>query len=109
MKHKIGRFKSSIGALELDERVLYGNTLILAEEGSGKTHLANKIREFVMANDVPTLYLDFSDPDVNDVEERFSSSAQFFYMRFEESDRFCDALQEAIAQRKNIYMAVNPN
>ncbi len=108
MKHKIGRFKSSIGALELDERVLYGNTLILAEEGSGKTHLANKIREFVMANDVPTLYLDFSDPDVDDVEERFSSSAQFFYMRFEESDTFCDALQEAIAQRKNIYMAVNP-
>lgn len=109
MKTKIGRFKNSIAALELDERALYTNTLILAEEGSGKTHLANKIREFVMANGIPTLYLDFSDPEIGDIEEKFKTNDRFFYMRFEESDAFDAALQEAISNKKDIYMAVNPN
>ncbi|MDO9055578.1 MAG: ATP-binding protein, partial [Sulfuricurvum sp.] len=62
MKRKIGKFKSSIATLELQDRVLCENTLILAEPGSGKTHLANKIREFVIDSGIPTLYLDFSNP-----------------------------------------------
>lgn len=108
MTKNIGTFKNRLGKLQLEERVLVTNTLILAEEGSGKTHLANKIRQFVMDNDVPTLYLDFSDPEVDGVESRFKDE-RFFYMRFEESDAFDAALHEAIEQRKDIYMAVNPN
>ena len=108
MTKNIGTFKNRLGKLQLEERSLVTNTLILAEEGSGKTHLANKIRRFVMSNDVPTLYLDFSDPEVADVEARFKDE-HFFYMRFEESDAFDAALKEAIDQRKDIYMAVNPN
>ena len=107
MKQKIGKFKSSIANLELVERTLTQNTLILAEEGSGKTHLSNTIREYVMDNGIPTLYLDFSDPDVDAVEARFKESGRFYYMRFEESDAFDAELQEAIARRENIYMAVN--
>jgi hypothetical protein len=109
MKQKIGKFKSSIANLELTERVLTQNTLILAEEGSGKTHLSSKIREFVMDNGVPTLYLDFSDPEIDEIEPRFKESGRFYYMRFEESDTFDAELQEAIERRENIYMAVNPN
>jgi hypothetical protein len=109
MNAKIGTFKNSIADLKLEPRVLRTNTLILAEEGSGKTHLASKIRKFVMENGVPTLYLDFSDPEPEAVEPRFRESEAFFYMRFEESDAFDDALAEAIAARKDIYMAVNPN
>jgi hypothetical protein len=109
MRQKIGKFKSSIANLELTERVLAQNTLILAEEGSGKTHLSSKIREFVMDNGVPTLYLDFSDPEIDEVEPRFKESGRFYYIRFEESDAFDAALQEAIERRENIYMAVNPN
>ena len=107
MQQKIGKFKSSIANLKLIERVLTQNTLILAEAGSGKTHLSNKIREYVMDNGVPTLYLDFSDPDIDDVEPRFKESGRFYYMRFEESDAFDAELQEAIARREDIYMAVN--
>jgi len=109
MYEKIGTIKNSIADLKLEERVLHTNTLILAEEGSGKTHLASKIRKFVIAKGVPTLYLDFSDPDVEGIEERFRKDENFFYMRFEESDTFDAALAEAIEQRKDIYMAVNPN
>jgi len=109
MKRKIGQFKSSIATLELQDRVLSENTLILAEPGSGKTHLANKIREFVMDNGLPTLYLDFSDPEIDQIEERFKNGSEFFYMRFDESDEFDAALETAIAERKNIYMAVNPS
>jgi hypothetical protein len=94
--------------MKLKKRILKLNTLILAEEGSGKTHLANKIRQFVMDNDVPTLYLDFSDPEVDQVEARFKEE-NFFYMRFEESDTFNQALEKAVAERRHIYMAVNPN
>lgn len=109
MKRKIGKFQGSIATLELQDRVLTENTLILAEPGSGKTHLANKIREFVIASGLPTLYLDFSDPEVDQIEERFKHGSEFFYMRFDESDEFDAALDKAIAERKNIYMAVNPS
>jgi hypothetical protein len=109
MKRKIGHFKSSIANLELHDRVLRENTLILAEPGSGKTHLANKIREFVIAAEIPTLYLDFSDPDVDHIEERFKHGSEFHYMRFDESDAFDATLDAAIAERKNIYMAVSPS
>ncbi|MDP1784354.1 MAG: ATP-binding protein [Sulfuricurvum sp.] len=109
MRYKIGHFQNSISTLELKERTLYQNTLILGEEGSGKTHLANKIRQFVIASGIPTLYLDFSDPTVEQIEERFKTSEDFFYMQFDESEEFDNALNEAIAARKNIYMAVNPN
>lgn len=95
--------------LELKERTLYQNTLILGEEGSGKTHLANKIRHYVMANGIPTLYLDFSDPSVEQIEEKFKDSDTFFYLRFEETEAFETALNEAIQERRNIYMAVNPS
>lgn len=109
MKRKIGKFKGSIANLELIERVLTQNTIIMAEEGSGKTHLANLIREYVMDSDVPTLYLDFSNPDVDAVEPRFKKSGRIYYMRFEESDKFDAELNEAISRRENIYMAVNPS
>jgi hypothetical protein len=107
MRYKIGRLQNSISALELKERTLYQNTLILGEEGSGKTHLANKIRHYVMANGVPTLYLDFSDPSIEKIEEKFKDADTFFYLRFEESDEFEAALDKAIAERRNIYMAAN--
>ena len=109
MKQTIGQFKSSIASLDLNERMLNTNTLILAEEGSGKTHLASKIREFVMDNGVPTLYLDFSNPDIDDVEERFKAGGRFYYMRFEERDAFDAQLHEAVRNREHIYMAVDPN
>ncbi|MCX6074394.1 MAG: ATP-binding protein [Campylobacterales bacterium] len=109
MKQRIGIFKNSIAVLELKERTLYQNTLILGEEGSGKTHLANKIRHYVMANGIPTLYLDFSDPSVEQIEEKFKDSDTFFYLRFEETEAFETALNEAIQERRNIYMAVNPS
>lgn len=109
MIRRIGKFKSSIAALELTETTLCKNTLILGEEGSGKTHLANIIREYVIDNGVPTLYLDFSNPDDNEVEERFKHSGNYYYMRFEESEAFDTAFSEAVGSRKHIYLAVNPN
>ena len=107
MERKIGNFKSSIASLTLSDRVLRENTLILGETNSGKTHLANKIREFVISRDVPTIYFDFSDPDLDKIEDRFKRSTHFHYMRFDESDAFEEALEQAIAQKKDIYMAVN--
>ncbi len=109
MRKKIGKYKSSIANLELVENVLTQNTLILAEEGCGKTHLANLIREYVMDNGVPTLYLDISNPDDNNVEERFKTSGRYYYIRYEETDAFDAELSAAIERRENIYMAVNPN
>lgn len=109
MRYKIGRLQNSISTLELKARTLYQNTLILGEEGSGKTHLANKIRHYVMENNIPTLYLDFSDPSIEKIEEKFKDSDTFFYLRFEESDEFEAALDKAIAERRNIYMAANPS
>jgi len=109
MRYKIGHFQNSISALELKERTLYQNTLILGEEGSGKTHLANKIRHYVMENNIPTLYIDFSDPSIEKIEEKFKDADTFFYLRFEESDEFEAALDKAIQERQNIYMAANPS
>lgn len=109
MQRKIGKIKNSIADLKLVDRVLTQNTIIMAEEGSGKTHLSNIIREYVMDSGVPTLYLDFSNPDEDAIEKRFKKSGRLFYLRFEESEEFDTQLQEAIERRENIYMAVNPN
>ncbi|MDP3302363.1 MAG: ATP-binding protein [Sulfuricurvum sp.] len=109
MRYKIGHFQNSISSLELKERTLYQNTLILGEEGSGKTHLANKIRHYVMENNIPTLYIDFSDPSIEKIEEKFKDSDTFFYLRFEETDEFEASLDKAIEERRNIYMAANPS
>lgn len=108
MQSMLGHYKNSIARLKLEERYLYQNTLILGEEGVGKTHLASKIRNYVIANDIPTLYLDFSDPEVGAIEERYKDE-HFNYIRFEESDAFDAAFEALIAARKHIYMAVNPN
>jgi DNA helicase HerA-like ATPase len=108
MEQKIGNFKSSIATLRLNKRTLMENTLILGETGSGKTHLSNKIREFVINSGVPTIYFDFSNPDLDKIEDRFKTSTHFHYMCFDESLEFEKALDEAISEKKDIYMAVNP-
>lgn len=108
-KQKIGQFHNSIANLSLDERSLRENSLILGETNSGKTHLANTIREFVIANDVPTLYLDFGNSDEDAIEEKFKTSGHFYYMRFDESDVFDKAFDAAVSDKKDIYMAVDPN
>jgi len=107
MKSIIGKCHSSIAALKLEEDILCKNTLILGEEGSGKTNLASKIREYVIASGIPTLYMDFSDPEVEQIEERYKDE-HFNYMRFEESDAFDAAFDEAVKAQKHIYLAVNP-
>ena len=108
MKLKIGKFDSSIASLELNESVLDANTLIIAEKGSGKTNLANKIRTFVMNNNVPTLYLDFSNPKDSEVEARYRDSDGYLYMQFQETEAFDQLLANAIKNRENIYMAIDP-
>jgi len=107
MKSIIGHCNSSIAALKLTDDILDRNTLILGEEGAGKTNLASKIREFVIASGIPTLYMDFSDPTVDEIEERYKD-AYLYYLRFEESEAFDAAFDAAIAERKHIYLAVNP-
>jgi len=107
MKSIIGHCNSSIASLKLTDDILCKNTLILGEEGAGKTNLASKIREFVIADGIPTLYMDFSDPSIDEVEERYKDE-YFNYMQFEESDAFDAAFDEAIKARKHIYLAVNP-
>ncbi|MEA1919017.1 MAG: ATP-binding protein [Campylobacterota bacterium] len=108
MRNILGKYKNSIAKVTLENRTLYNNTLILAEEGSGKTHLANKIRNFIIDNEIPTLYLDFSNPSIADIELRYKADENFNYMQFEESESFMKALKAATAERKHIYMAVNP-
>lgn len=107
MNYKIGKFESSIAPLELKEQTLYNNTLILGEEGSGKTNLASKIREYVIANKIPTIYLDLSDPDESEVESRYKHCDQHQYLRFEESAGFDAAFAKAIETRRNIYLAAD--
>ena len=107
MRDVIGKFESSINALKLQERALKYNTLILAEEGAGKTNLACKIRNFVIDSGVATLYLDFADSNVNEIEERYKD-VHFNYIRFDESDAFKVELDKLIADKKHIYMAVDP-
>jgi len=93
--------------LELTEASLSRNTLILAEEGSGKTNLSAKIRQFVINSDVPTLYMDFSNPDSSEVESRFKDE-NFNYLQFEESSEFDETLAQTVKARKHIYLAVDP-
>lgn len=108
MTRHIGECNSSIADLKLTEHILCKNTLILGEEGSGKTNLASKIREFVIDSGIPTLYMDFSNPSPDKVESRYKDD-NFNYLCFEESDAFESALMEAVAARKHIYLAVDPN
>ncbi len=108
MRDKIGKYKSSISALKLEDRVLYYNTLILAEAGAGKTNLACKIRNFAIDSNVPTLYIDFSDSHDENIELRYKDE-HFNYIRFEESDSFDEELSKLVANKKHIYMSVNPN
>ncbi len=107
MKSIIGRCDSSIASMQLTDDLLCRNTLILGEEGAGKTNLASKIRDFVIASGIPTLYMDFSDPSVDEIEARYKDE-HFNYLRFEESDAFDAAFDAAIAEHKHIYLAVNP-
>ena len=107
MKSIIGRYESNISMLELTEASLGLNTLILAEEGSGKTNLSAKIREFVIENGVPTLYMDFSNPKSAAVEPRFKND-DFNYMQFEESAAFDAMFAQTVKERKHVYLAVDP-
>ncbi len=107
MKSIIGKRHNSIAALALTEDILRKNTLILGEEGSGKTNLASKIREYVISHGVPTLYMDFSNPSEAEVEARYKD-ADFNYMRFDESEDFDRAFDEAVKARKHIYLAIDP-
>lgn len=107
MNKIIGSSKESIAAVELTPAILTKNTLIMGEEGSGKTNLASKIRTYVIDNDIPTLYMDFSNPESEEVESRYKDE-NFNYLRFEESDAFDAAFDALIAERKHIYLAVDP-
>ncbi len=109
MERKIGQYQNSIARHKLTERTLRENTLILGETGSGKTHLSNTIRKFVIDSGVPTIYFDFSNPDPDKIEERFKACSHFHYMRFDESDAFADAFEKAVDAKQDIYMAVDPD
>lgn len=108
MRNIIGKYDSSINSLKLEERSLQYNTLIIAEEGAGKTNLACKIRNYAIDSSVPTLYLDFSNSEEADVEQRYKDE-HFNYIRFDESDEFLEELNKLIADKKHIYMAVDAN
>ena len=108
MRDLIGHYENSIDALKLKPRVLTTNTLILGEEGSGKTNLACRIRNYAIDNDVPTLYLDFSNSAVEEIELRYKDE-HFNYIKYDETEMFLKEFQALIAQKKHIYMAVNPN
>lgn len=108
MQKKIGTIHNSIAQLELKTSILDANTLIIAQEGSGKTHLASLIRQFIIAHNTPTLYLDFSNNSLEEVEERFKDE-YFNFLCFEESDAFDAALDTLIAEKKNIYLSIDPN
>jgi hypothetical protein len=108
MRDLIGTYENSIDSLRLKPRILTTNTLILGEEGSGKTNLACRIRNFVIDNDVPTLYLDFSNSHQEEVELRYKDE-HFHYIQYDETEVFMHELQLLVAQKKHIYMAVNPN
>lgn len=107
MRDILGKYVSSINTLKIEERVLFYNTLILAEEGAGKTNLACKIRNYAIDKGVPTLYLDFADSFEDNIELRYKDE-HFNYIRFEESESFETALNKLIEDKKHIYMAVDP-
>jgi len=108
MRDTIGKHLDTIDALKLEERMLYHNTLILGEQGSGKTNLACKIRNYVIDNNVPTLYMDFANSYEDDVELRYKDE-HFNYIRFEESEAFEIAFAKLVTEKKHIYMAVDPH
>lgn len=107
MRDKLGKYVSSINTLKVEERVLYFNTLILAEEGAGKTNLACRIRNYIIDNNVATLYLDFSNSEVEDIELRYKDE-HFNYIRFDESEEFQVEFNKLVDEKKHIYMAVDP-
>ena len=107
MRNIIGKYLDTINALRLEERILKYNTLILGEEGSGKTNLACKIRNYVIDMDVPTLYMDFSNSYEEDVELRYKDE-HFNYIQFDESEAFDKEFEKLIEENKHIYMAVDP-
>lgn len=108
MRDKLGKCTTSINVHKLDERFLNYNTLILAEEGSGKTNLACRIRNFAIDSGVATLYMDFADSNEEDIELRYKDE-YFNYIRFEESEEFDAKFKQLIKEKKHIYMATNPN
>lgn len=107
MRDKLGKYVSSIDTLRLEKRMLNYNTLILGEQGAGKTNLACKIRNYVIDNNVPTIYLDFANSAEDAIELRYKDE-HFNYIRFEDSSEFDADLDRLIKDKKHIYMAVNP-
>ena len=107
MSHIIGKYQSSINTLRLEERSLKVNTLIIGESNSGKTNLARHIRSYAIQSEVPTIYIDFADSDESEIEDNYKDD-YFNYIRFDESDAFLKELNALIAERKHIYMSVNP-
>lgn len=108
MRDLIGSYENSIDSLKLKPRVLTTNTLILGEEGSGKTNLACRIRNYAIDNNVATLYLDFSNSPENEIELRYKDE-HFNYIIYDETENFLQEFEALIAGKKHIYMAVNPN
>ena len=108
MRDVIGKYLDTIDALRLEKRLLQHNTLILGEQGSGKTNLACRIRNYVIDNDVPTLYMDFNNSSEEEVELRYKDE-YFNYIRFDESEEFDAAFSALIQEKKHIYMAVDPS
>ncbi|MBT5934673.1 ATP-binding protein [Sulfurimonas sp.] len=107
MRNEIGKYTNKISALKLEKRQLTLNTLIIGEEGSGKTNLACKLRNFAIDSSVPTFYMDFSDSFEDNIELRYKDK-DFNYIKFEESAEFEEEFQKLVDARKHIYMAVNP-
>ena len=107
MRNNIGQYTNTISPLTLEDRTLRSNTLILGEVGSGKTNLACRIRNFAVDNDVPTIYFDFNNSFEEEIELRYKDT-DFNYIKFEESDAFDAEFAKLTAQRKHIYMAVDP-
>ncbi|WP_297432574.1 ATP-binding protein [Sulfurimonas sp.] len=108
MRDVIGKYMDTIDSLKLEKRILDHNLLILGEQGSGKTNLACRVRNYIIDNDVPTLYMDFNNSHEDDVELRYKDE-HFNYIRFEESETFDAEFQALVSVKKHIYMAVDPN
>jgi hypothetical protein len=107
MRDNLGKYISSIDTLKLEKRMLHYNTLILGEQGAGKTNLACKIRNYVIDSGVPTIYMDFANSSEDEIELRYKDE-HFNYIKFEESSEFNAHLDNLIKEKKHIYMAVNP-
>ena len=103
----IGKYLDSINTLKLEDRLLDHNTLILGEQGSGKTNLACKIRNFAIDRGVPTLYMDFSNSHEEEIELRYKDK-HFNYIQFSDTPEFDEAFTKLIKERKHIYLAADP-